>query len=806
MPTSSVQRFLLLLLLTIPLSGLLPACAESDSDPRQSAAKLQDFDNLLNIRGTAGKDATKDFTLENVGLSNLIFSLTPDADWLTVAPASGTIEPDKSQSVTFTATCPAAGEPPQTVVDIKTNDPDKASVNLYVSLKCNPAEEEEEEIPEGKASLTFEVTGVPPSVHGALTGFINVYKPDGSLAGVIPQGKLTIDEPGTYKVKAEDIIDGETLYEAPPEFSVEVTQADFDANSIPPVTVAYTKVEQPVFSADLEITIEGLPEGVNAHVDVLDPAAEVISTLTATRTIKVREAGTYKVQPHDVTHNGTVYQASDAVDVVVTQETLEENTLAPVTVLYDNPAQVKTEADNGPGSLRAILGTVPADSTITFAPGVENIVLTSTIELTQNVTIDGGRNVTIDGNDAHQIFTIATPIEVTLRGLTLTHGASVTSNGGAISNVSGTLHIENCLFDENETERNGGAIATQDGVLTVTNTTFNNNSADLGGAIFSQDNDTTLAHVTISNNIATLAGGIAATNEPGNTSAVRIRNSIIADNLDISGVTDIYTDMGAQPYVSLGYNLIGNGFGAEGFIHDANNDQVGDETNPIDPLLGGLASNDSTIGTMSIGLTSPAYAQIPAEACLDAGGQPLTTDQRGTARPTYELCDIGAFERGSDAPYNIESFDLSPLSTTYVSGSFEGNNGITWNYAQARNAASAPIAGAGLIIRHHLASDEYGFVAAENIPGGIKDFSVKVRKGASGAGARQVELFVNGISYGTSQLFGSGSTADPTIHTFTVTDINVAGDFKLEIRHITPGTSSNGRQITIDHITWTSYP
>ncbi len=805
--TPMLKRFLLLLVLSISFTSLLSACAETDSGVTQEKAKLKNFENnILELSGVANKTATLDFPLSNIGNADLTYEFGESADWLEIAPAKGSIVPAASKTVTFTATCPAAGSPPQTIVDLKSNDPARPNSNIFVSVKCVP--ENGEETPDGKANLDFKVTGVPAEIHSKTSNFISVYGPDDTLVGAIGQGKLVIEAVGSYTIKADDITDSatDTLYKAPAEFKVTVSQAAFDANSIPVITVAYEKQEEPVIMADLNIAVEGLPEGVAANVEVLDASSAILTTLTASGKFTVREAGTYKVVAHDVTHNGTLYKASAAVDVTVSQDQLEQDTIAPVTVTYENPALVQNTNDSGPGSLRAILAAAPAGATITFAPSVETIALTSgKIELTQNITIDGGRKVTLTGNEQHQIFTINTPIEVTLRGLTFTLTSAKTSNGGAVSNDSGTLHILNSLFVENDSERNGGAVASKDGSLNIINSTFTNNSAVLGGAIYSDSNDTKIVFSTISENIATTGGGVAAANAPANTKTVQIGKSIIADNMDTTDQPDLFTNTDAQPFVSLGYNLIGDNSGSLGFTDAANNDQVGNETTPINPLVGGLATNDSTIGTMSVGPGSPAFARIPAASCVNAANQEVTTDQRGKARPTNGFCDIGAFERGANPPGGFESFENSPATTSYLTGNFVGDNNITWNYIQARN--NTDIAGRGLTIRHDFESDVRGAVFAENIPGGIKDFTVKMTKSTTSTGDRQVELFINGVSKGLSAKFGTGTGADPTIHTFTVMNINVAGDFKLEIRHAGGSTSkSAGRNVTLDNVTWTAFP
>jgi len=45
---------------------------------------------------------------------------------------------------------------------------------------------------------------------------------------------------------------------------------------------------------------------------------------------------------------------------------------------------------------------------------------------------------------------------------------------------------------------------------------------------------------------------------------------------------------------------------------------------------------------------SVAIDVIPEAACVDADGEPLTTDQRGEPRPEAggSMCDVGAFELG----------------------------------------------------------------------------------------------------------------------------------------------------------------
>ena len=96
-----------------------------------------------------------------------------------------------------------------------------------------------------------------------------------------------------------------------------------------------------------------------------------------------------------------------------------------------------------------------------------------------------------------------------------------------------------------------------------------------------------------------------------------------------------------------------------------------------------------------------------------------------------------------------ESFANSNATSSYADGNFTGNDAITWTYIQSRDDnGTAGITAPALMLRR--SSDE-SKVTSSTIAGGIGDFSVKLYKGFTGAGDRQVELFINGVSRGTYQ-------------------------------------------------------
>lgn len=146
-------------------------------------------------------------------------------------------------------------------------------------------------------------------------------------------------------------------------------------------------------------------------------------------------------------------------------------------------------------------------------------------------------------------------------------------------------------------------------------------------------------------------------------------------------------------------------------------------------------------------------------------------------------------------PCGLEDFSNATLTASYADGSFTGNNGVIWSYKASRNhdedANNSGISGNALMLRRIADSSK---VSSSTIATGIGDFSVKLYKGFTGGGNRQVELFINGISYGQSTPFNDFSE-----HIFEVNNINIAGNFTIEI------INSTSNQIIVDDITWTCY-
>lgn len=190
--------------------------------------------------------------------------------------------------------------------------------------------------------------------------------------------------------------------------------------------------------------------------------------------------------------------------------------------------------------------------------------------------------------------------------------------------------------------------------------------------------------------------------------------------------------------------------------------------------------------------TTTLYTRL--EAGLSAGdynGQQITAAATGATDQTVTLDgNVSVFFDGF-----IEDFTNSNATSSYGDNSFTGNYGIEWTYVASRDgngdANNSGINLPALMLRRVA---DNSAISSEPISGGIGNFSVKLYKGFTGGGDRQVELFINGISQGVSTPFD-----DFDEHIFEVNNINIGGDFTIQI------TNTTSKQVIIDDITWTSF-
>jgi uncharacterized repeat protein (TIGR02543 family) len=188
------------------------------------------------------------------------------------------------------------------------------------------------------------------------------------------------------------------------------------------------------------------------------------------------------------TINGIQDETTDSPTFTFTLTTHTVITLA----VRAHPVVMNTEND-GPGSLRYVLGAALDGETILFSPELANatISLNSSLGTLAKKVIIQGNGVTINGNGRYQIFKTVTDISIS--NIHFTNAIASASNpagdpdyGGALAHLAGTLTLTNCTFSNNKMRDYrpvGGAIFNQAN-LRLVGCTFIDNVSFNGGAIF----------------------------------------------------------------------------------------------------------------------------------------------------------------------------------------------------------------------------------------------------------------------------------------------------------------------------------
>jgi len=262
---------------------------------------------------------------------------------------------------------------------------------------------------------------------------------------------------------------------------------------------------------------------------------------------------------------------------------------------------------------------------------------------------------------------------LSIAGSTFSNNAG--PSGGALFN-GGTLTIANSTFANHKTSSDA-AVANQ-GTLAITNSTFSNNQ----GAISSLGTLKVTGSEFDANQRVILAMTGAITNStfvnnPGN--ATYSRNMSITNCTFWQSAIYVLPDamLNLKGTILAAGSVTGSG-NCSGPINDAGYNISDDNScgftavgslNGTDPKLGPLADNGGPTQTVALLPGSPAIDAIPLASCTDQSSppNPLTTDQRGFARPdpgdNPPACDIGAYESDAIAPTRSPTPTLSPTPT-----------------------------------------------------------------------------------------------------------------------------------------------
>ena len=224
------------------------------------------------------------------------------------------------------------------------------------------------------------------------------------------------------------------------------------------------------------------------------------------------------------------------------------------------------------------------------------------------------------------------------------------TDGGGISN-SGTLTLMNCSLSGNSA-LSGGGIYNYAGTLTITGSTISANSASAdGGGIFNDSGAVTVVSSTFGGNSASENNGGGVYNNSG---TIILSSSTLSGNFG----DGIFNGSGT---VTVSSSVVaGNTTGTDPEIsgsYAASDSLIGG--NPLLAPLGNYGGPTQTMAPLS---DSPALSAGDPNA-VDPNGNPITTDQRGFARPhgTGATPDIGAFQTQGSA---VTHFTVSAPTTS----------------------------------------------------------------------------------------------------------------------------------------------
>ena len=212
----------------------------------------------------------------------------------------------------------------------------------------------------------------------------------------------------------------------------------------------------------------------------------------------------------------------------------------------------------GDCSLRQAVDAAEPGDIVALGANTYSLTLGSDIEIAKSITVEGAgvTNTSIDGSqnlgslqsgESTRILRVDYPAQVTIQGLTLTHGIdendeacssgcdSIDSNGGgALFNNGGTVTLDDVAFANNSGSATplGGAISNSGGSLTMNGVSFTQNIAGSAGALFIRSGTVTGNAVAFDNDSTTCCNGGALYQLGGTTT---LTNTTVVNSSGLDG-------------------------------------------------------------------------------------------------------------------------------------------------------------------------------------------------------------------------------------------------------------------------------
>ena len=277
-----------------------------------------------------------------------------------------------------------------------------------------------------------------------------------------------------------------------------------------------------------DVTVSATGEFASAEIGFWDVAVSY--------SVSGAKAGNY-IAPADETLTGEIRQGEDASMVVTTTEDVVD--------VFDGLISVRE-------ALTVYYGT-DGCTTVTFAEGLGNISVDSTIELSrrhEGLVIDGGEGAVFDGG-SETLFQLTQDANITFKGLTFQNINTGGSFGTAFACGWGmqddewgkTVTFDGCSFLNNSAVYGSVMMVTGTNV-DILNCTFTGNTGSDRGVIWSLYNNLYVGGSTFENNSGTGNGGALFVDTEGD----RCKDLMVKDSTFINNST---TGNGGAIYSSL---------------------------------------------------------------------------------------------------------------------------------------------------------------------------------------------------------------------------------------------------------------